>query len=293
MSEQGTFSEDGLWWWDGHEWRPAVSEDGLWKWDGVDWIASSTPPSKLLPDPHTSTLGGRTGLRDVLRRVPGFRTGKPWKEVLAFLFYLACLIGLLGGLVTGQWSLVGWSLSLLSIAVLTAHLVRLRQLKPLNMVLICGLVLSVVTCGVSFASLPGQITGNRRDVAPVTPTPTEQTAANNSTSTPAPTVPSTPTPTPTPTPTQTPPSTPAPHAALASIPEAPHISPPAPPPVQKPPPPPPQTPLAAACYPLTNAGNCYEPGQFCRKSDHGKTGVAGNGTPIICRNDDGWRWEPM
>lgn len=64
------------------------------------------------------------------------------------------------------------------------------------------------------------------------------------------------------------------------------------------PPPPPTTAPAAApstpsgCYPLTNGGNCYEPGEFCRKSDHGASGVAGDGKRIICEDNDGWRWEP-
>jgi hypothetical protein len=63
-------------------------------------------------------------------------------------------------------------------------------------------------------------------------------------------------------------------------------------------PPPPTTAPAAApstpsgCYPLTNGGNCYEPGEYCRKSDHGASGVAGDGKPIICEDNDGWRWEP-
>jgi len=48
----------------------------------------------------------------------------------------------------------------------------------------------------------------------------------------------------------------------------------------------------ASCHPLTNSGKCYEPGQFCRSSDHGRTGVAGNGTAIVCKNKNGWRWEP-
>ncbi|MFI5035407.1 MAG: fibronectin type III domain-containing protein [Acidimicrobiales bacterium] len=46
------------------------------------------------------------------------------------------------------------------------------------------------------------------------------------------------------------------------------------------------------CYPLTNGGNCYEPGEYCRDSDHGVTGVAGDGERILCRNNNGWRWEP-
>lgn len=46
------------------------------------------------------------------------------------------------------------------------------------------------------------------------------------------------------------------------------------------------------CYPLTNGGNCYEPGEYCRDSDHGKSGVAGDGKAITCEDNDGWRWEP-
>jgi hypothetical protein len=47
-----------------------------------------------------------------------------------------------------------------------------------------------------------------------------------------------------------------------------------------------------SCHPLSNEGTCYEPGEFCRKSDHGVTGVAGDGKTIICEDNDGWRWEP-
>jgi hypothetical protein len=47
------------------------------------------------------------------------------------------------------------------------------------------------------------------------------------------------------------------------------------------------------CYPKTNAGNCYEPGEFCRKADRGTTGLAGDGKTIKCEDNDGWRWEPV
>lgn len=63
---------------------------------------------------------------------------------------------------------------------------------------------------------------------------------------------------------------------------------------------PPQTTAPAAapttpsgCHPLTNGGNCYEPGEFCRNSDHGVAGVAGDGKTIRCEDNDGWRWEPV
>ena len=54
--------------------------------------------------------------------------------------------------------------------------------------------------------------------------------------------------------------------------------------------PPPPTPTS--CYPLSNEGTCYEPGEFCRNSDHGASGLAGDGERIICEDNDGWRWEP-
>ena len=70
---------------------------------------------------------------------------------------------------------------------------------------------------------------------------------------------------------------------------------PPPPPTTAPPPPPTAAPAPApaGCHPLTNGGNCYEPGEYCRDSDHGVTGVAGDGKTITCANNNGWRWEPV
>ena len=48
-----------------------------------------------------------------------------------------------------------------------------------------------------------------------------------------------------------------------------------------------------SCYPLSNEGTCYEPGEYCRKSDHGMTGVAGDGKRIVCEDNHGWRREPV
>jgi hypothetical protein len=53
-----------------------------------------------------------------------------------------------------------------------------------------------------------------------------------------------------------------------------------------------QPPPAPSCYPLSDEGTCYEPGEYCRDSDHGASGVAGDGEKIICEDNDGWRWEP-
>lgn len=77
---------------------------------------------------------------------------------------------------------------------------------------------------------------------------------------------------------------------------------------QAPPPPPPPSASAAppsasavppsasaapaSCYPLTNGGKCYQPGEACRTVDHGTSGLAGDGEPITCEDNNGWRWEP-
>lgn len=68
-------------------------------------------------------------------------------------------------------------------------------------------------------------------------------------------------------------------------------------PHQPPPPPAPKNTAAPAaqpsgCFPKASTGNCYEPGEFCADADAGMSGVAGDGKAIICRNNDGLRWEP-
>lgn len=45
------------------------------------------------------------------------------------------------------------------------------------------------------------------------------------------------------------------------------------------------------CYPLTNSGNCYKPGEYCRTADRGTHGIDANGDSIVCEDKDGWRWE--
>ena len=55
---------------------------------------------------------------------------------------------------------------------------------------------------------------------------------------------------------------------------------------------PPSSTAPTGCYPLSDEGTCYEPGEYCRDSDHGATGIAGDGEKIICEDNDGWRWEP-
>jgi hypothetical protein len=112
--------------------------------------------------------------------------------------------------------------------------------------------------------------------------------APTATSTPAdtPTPTDSPSPTPTPTPTAAPTAAPTPPPAPTTAPVV------AAPPTARPAPPPPPPAPPPACYPLTNSGKCYEPGEFCRTSDHGRRGVAGNGEAIVCVDNNGWRWEP-
>jgi hypothetical protein len=59
-----------------------------------------------------------------------------------------------------------------------------------------------------------------------------------------------------------------------------------------PPPTPPASATPAGCYPLSDEGTCYEPGEYCRDDDHGASGIAGDGEAITCEDNDGWRWEP-
>jgi len=68
----------------------------------------------------------------------------------------------------------------------------------------------------------------------------------------------------------------------------------APPPSRPTSPTPTQTPspTPTGCYPLSNEGTCYEPGEYCRNDDHGASGVAGDGEAITCEDNNGWRWEP-
>src|ERR1700730_8433779 len=116
-----------------------------------------------------------------------------------------------------------------------------------------------VGCGSAAATTPTPKPSPTHSVVPIA---TIVTSLSPSTS---------PTPTPTPTPTLT-------HAA------APPPAPPAPsaPPPRAPPPPP------ASCYPLTNSGHCYEPGEYCRTADRGASGVAGDGGKIMCEGKNRW-----
>jgi hypothetical protein len=49
-----TFSDDGMWWWDGQAWQPAVSPDGRMRWDGRQWVPIPGQPASEQPIPQRS-----------------------------------------------------------------------------------------------------------------------------------------------------------------------------------------------------------------------------------------------
>ncbi len=49
---------------------------------------------------------------------------------------------------------------------------------------------------------------------------------------------------------------------------------------------------AQSCYPRSDEGTCYEPGEYCRTADEGVAGIAGDGKTIVCMDRNGLRWEP-
>lgn len=104
--------------------------------------------------------------------------------------------------------------------------------------------------------------------------------------------PTTASPTPTPSPTPSAEPTPAADQKAPSVaPVTPAATKPAPKPTTKAPTREPTEPAAAECEIVSNAGNCYNAGQFCRKADVGRSTHAANGRMIYCRQDGGQpRW---
>ncbi|MGW6291122.1 hypothetical protein [Streptomyces sp. NPDC055058] len=48
---------------------------------------------------------------------------------------------------------------------------------------------------------------------------------------------------------------------------------------------------SGTCSIVSNAGNCYQAGQFCRNSDHGATTTTASGARITCSyRSNAWRW---
>lgn len=48
---------------------------------------------------------------------------------------------------------------------------------------------------------------------------------------------------------------------------------------------------SGTCSIVSNSGNCYRAGQFCRNSDHGARTTTASGAPITCvHRSNAWRW---
>lgn len=48
---------------------------------------------------------------------------------------------------------------------------------------------------------------------------------------------------------------------------------------------------SGTCSIVSNAGNCYSAGEFCRNGDHGATTTDAGGTSITCSpSGSRWRW---
>ncbi|MGV9555438.1 hypothetical protein [Streptomyces sp. NPDC003522] len=48
---------------------------------------------------------------------------------------------------------------------------------------------------------------------------------------------------------------------------------------------------SGTCSITSNAGNCYQAGQYCRNGDHGASTTTAGGTRITCTyRSNGWRW---
>ncbi|MEV7725569.1 hypothetical protein AB0P15_12640 [Streptomyces sp. NPDC087917] len=149
---------------------------------------------------------------------------------------------------------------------------------PLRRALVALLVAGVaVACGPATDKGPADPAPPPTASASVTPTPEAS-----------------PTPSPSPTPsagsaTPTPPP-PPPSPTVAS--DAKAYETPAPAPSRTAPAPAPKSttkapaePATADCEIVSNAGNCYNAGQFCRDADVGRSTHAGNGRMIHCRPD--------
>jgi len=236
---------------------PWISDDGHWRWDGQAWqpIQAEARPSEPPPPPR--------------------RSMPVWRVLLLFIGLAVAVLLLLE---------IGWLVAIAGALLVMASLARpgLRRwpgwrqwpgLSGSRPALAFAAVLALYTVAAPLVvwgvARPAAGSGAPSARPRVASAPGHRSPSLTSPTTPAtsPTPIVTPTPTPTPTPIP-PPPTPAPAPAPVA------------------------TAAPAGCYPLSNSGRCYLPGEFCRTSDHGATGVAANGEPIRCVDRNGWRWEP-
>uniref|UniRef100_A0AAU2JV09 Uncharacterized protein n=1 Tax=Streptomyces sp. NBC_00049 TaxID=2903617 RepID=A0AAU2JV09_9ACTN len=155
-------------------------------------------------------------------------------------------------------------------------------------------LVALLVAGVTVACGPAEGGGTAASLPPV-PALTSATPSPTPTPSPSATLSATPSAVPSPAATSAAPTTPAAPAARPADPKPAATTQP-PKPATQPAPRPstkaPTRPAAAECEIVSNAGNCYNAGQFCRKADLGRTTHAGNGRLIHCRLDGSQpRWQ--
>ncbi|MFE2287850.1 hypothetical protein ACFXDJ_27250 [Streptomyces sp. NPDC059443] len=157
--------------------------------------------------------------------------------------------------------------------------------NDINIGVIRRAVVALAVAGLTVAC--GPVAGS--GASPATPaapsvlasSPATTTAPPSPSPTPSPSATATPTPTPTLTPAPTPTPTPKPaDPKPAPAPSRSTAKPPTPVATEVP-----EEPASGTCEIVSNAGNCYNAGQFCRKADLGKSTHATNRRMIYCRLD--------
>jgi hypothetical protein len=256
-----------------------ISDDGQWRWDGRAWQRVRTypvPPNGPRRRRPNLWLVLAVYLAAVVVAIIVFRS-IGWLVAIAGL-----VLVVVASFHPGLRSWAGWrrlpGLSATAPAAVFAILLALYTVVA--PVTVWGLAAAGSSSGGAASPTPAATAAQVRAPA-ATPTPS---ATPSATPTPAP-------PTPSSTPTPAPP-TPTPAPATPPPPPPPPTSTPVAQPATAIPAAPAQAPAASGCSPKTNSGGCYSAGEFCRSSDHGASGRAENGEAIVCRNNNGWRWEP-
>src|SRR5260370_2026009 len=221
------FSDDGRYFWDGHQWQPAISADGRWRWDGTQWTANTRPSAADWPR--------------------ALRIGSWIGGGVAVLLFIFCLIALLIGTIEATQgdhsagSSFGVALIALSLAVLFASPLGIRWTLRRGLVVAGSAVATVLflgTCGGGFALIAAfpaptpspSIVSRNIDTAP---SPLPSAAAQQPSQSPSP--PSSPSIPPTPSPPPPPPLAPSPRQSPSPSPTQLPATTPRPPPPTSPP----------------------------------------------------------
>ncbi|NEB73966.1 hypothetical protein G3I40_01725, partial [Streptomyces sp. SID14478] len=174
------------------------------------------------------------------------------------------------------------------LAALRTPRTRLPQQRPLtgSLAAVAGAVVALLVAVGVFGAGTSPKTDDVADARSVRPAAsTTKPIPVTSSPQPSATHSATPTPTPTPTPTHSATPTPTPTRTKTQAPAPTHTRTKAAAPAPAPTHAKTRAPAAPACEIVSNAGNCYSAGQFCRNADAGSTTHAANGRVIKCVAD--------